>query len=200
MCDFDTTNWPIVYFKVIVKNINDDTFEKYRKDYLELLVKAKRENKKMVVICDLNYVEKYETLPMKYLLKQSQFNKECYKFNKDYVTCVCILCNNKSLRTILNLYFAVTRQASPYKVCKSSEKATLYLKDKFNIDFNTSIYFDNNNLNNINETLVEEEDEELVGEPFDVIDDEHKDEINYEMVIMERENDNEINHDNNNCI
>lgn len=180
MCDFDISNWPIVYFKIIINKINDNTFEEYRKTFLELLVRAKREGIKIVVISDLNYVEKFETLPMKYLMKQSQFNKECYKHNKDYVTTVCILCNKKNLRTILNLYFSVTRQASPYKVCRNFEKANTYLKDKFNITFDTSIYF---NELNTNENIVEEEEEEEIisAEPLDIIDDEHKDNMKCEI-------------------
>ena len=136
--NFNVDRWPIVYLKAISGNsITDDSFESYKKMYLELLVKAKKNNEKMILICNLNTSG---NLPLKYIMKQAQFNKEIYKFNKEYVKCVCILCKDKSFKNILNLYFSVAKPAAPYKLCRSIEKANKFLLDSFKINFDVNVF------------------------------------------------------------
>ena len=139
--DFNLEFWPIVYLKLNDKEINENSFEEYKKYYLSLLLKCKKNNEKMVLICNLN---SGRMLPLDYVMKQAQFNKEIQKFNKDYIETVCILCKEKSFKNVLNLYFTVAKPTNPYKFSRSFEKINLYLKDKFNIDFDLSI-FENQN-------------------------------------------------------
>jgi len=136
--NFNLDNWPIVYLKTINgNNITDESFEEFKKMYLELLVKAKKNNEKMILICNLNTSG---SLPLKYIMKQAQFNKEIYKYNKEYVKGVCILCKDKSFKNILNLYFSVAKPAAPFKLCRTYEKSNKYLLENFNVKFDVSIF------------------------------------------------------------
>ena len=94
-------------------------------------------------------------VPLNYIMKQAQFNKEIYKFNKEYLRCVCILCSDKNFKNILNLYFSVNKPAAPFKLFRSFSKVNKYLDEKFNIKFNLRV-FDINGATNITE---EEEDD-----------------------------------------
>lgn len=137
--NFNLEHWPIVYFKSGGVPINDESFEEYKKYYLNLLVKCKRNNEKMVLISDLNNSKEFQ---LNYVIKQAQFNKEIYKFNKEYVVCVCILCNNSNftnLKNILNLYFTMIKPAAPFKLCKSFDKINKYLIQN-NIIFDSNIF------------------------------------------------------------
>ena len=157
--DFNLEFWPIVYLKLNDKEINENSFEEYKKYYLSLLLKCKKNNEKMVLICNLN---SGRMLPIDYVMKQAQFNKEIQKFNKDYIETVCILCKEKSFKNVLNLYFTVAKPTNPYKLSRSFEKINLYLKDKFNIDFDVSIF------ENQNESIEisEEEESQIEENPF----------------------------------
>jgi len=156
---FNTEHWPVVYFKSGTININDENFDEYKKSYLQLLVRCKRNNQQMILICDLNsFNNDNDAFPIKYFIKQSNFNKEIYDFNKKYLKCVCILCKNKNIKTMLNLYFSVSRPAAPYKLCRSNEKANSYINEKGNINFNIGIFLKNNDTED-NEVDEEDSDE-----------------------------------------
>ena len=134
---FNLTNWPIVYFS---NNNNDNVmddikFEELKEYYLNLLVKCKRNKEKMVLIFNLNNLN--ESSPsVKYVMKFAQFSKSIYKFNKEYVTGVCLYSTNKFLKDLLNIYFSVSKPACPVKICRSKEKINKFLKDKLNVNIN----------------------------------------------------------------
>lgn len=157
IANFNLNNWPIVYFKLSGDAICEDSFEEYKKYYLNLLIKSKNENVKIILICNLN---NSGNLPLNYVMKQAQFNKEIYKFNKEYVKCVCILCKDRSFKNILNLYFTVSKPAAPYKLCRSFSKINKYLNEKFAVTFDTNIFDEN-----FNNDIEEEEEEELTETP-----------------------------------
>ena len=54
IADFNLENWPIVYLKLNNNDINENSFEEYKKYYLGLLIRCKNNNEKMVLICNLN--------------------------------------------------------------------------------------------------------------------------------------------------
>lgn len=152
IANFNLDKWPIVYFKLSGNAISENSFEEYKKYYLNLLIKCKNENTKMILICNLN---NSGDLPLNYVMKQANFNKEIYKFNKEYIRCVCILCNNKNFKNILNLYFTVSRPAAPYKLCRSFGKINKYLSEKFDINFDSNVFDDMHEI-----VELEEEEEE----------------------------------------
>jgi len=156
--EFNLDNWPIAYIRLSSCEITDESFDEYKRNYLNMLIKCKNQKDKIVVICDLNYAQ---SMPLNYIMKQSQFNKEVEKHNKEYVTCVCIMCKNKAFKNMLNLYFSMSKPASPFKIFRSNEKANKYINDKFNIKFDVNKLYDKKDLN---EDVEEEEDEELNNE------------------------------------
>ena len=157
--NFNLENWPIVYFKSTDETINDESFNEYKKYYLNLLIKCKRNNEKIVIICDLLNKNISDSIPIKYILKQAQFNKEIYKFNKEYVKCICIICKNSNFKNILNVYFSLSKPAMPFKLCRTYEKSNIYLKEKFDIIFDTNIYNKENKIEN--DIEFEEESENI---------------------------------------
>ena len=148
--DFNLDYWPIVYFKSSGDYIDDESFEEYKKYYLNLLIKCKNNNEKMILICNLNKLTSY---PMEFIIKQAEFSKQIFKFNKEYLKCVCILCKNKSFKNILNLYFTFVKPSSPYKLCRSFDKINKYLIEKFDVNFQSNIFDDN-----IKNELIEDEE------------------------------------------
>lgn len=146
---FNTKYWPIIYFKVC-DEINDENFEEYKVNYLNLLIKSKKNKDKVFLIADLNTEIQ---IPMKYIFKLATFNKKLYKFNKLYLECVCIFSQSKTFKNILNIYLSLITPSSPYKLCSSFDKINIYLKNNFNLDFNTSVFYDKNipiEINNYN--------------------------------------------------
>ena len=140
---FNINYWPIVHFKLI-GNINDENFEEYKVYYLNLLIKCKKHNEKIILIADLN--SNYE-MPMKYIFKLALFNKKLFKFNKLYLNAVLIFSQSKSFKNLLNVYLSMITPSSPYKLCSSFEKINLYLTNNLNIHFDANIF----NLNNVNQ-------------------------------------------------
>lgn len=178
--NFNLDNWPIVYFKSNSENnttFDDNNFEEFKKFYLELLIRCKRNKEKMILVCNLMDITYSDKIPMKYLLKHAQFNKEIYKFNKEYVTAVCLLCENKSLKNMINLYFSMTKPASPFKMCRSFKKGNMFLKEKCGIDYDLSIF--QTNFQKIND---EDEDDNNIDETSDNM---KELEIEYEKINLD---------------
>jgi len=144
---FNLTNWPIVYFSNNNNHtvMDDAQFEELKEYYLNLLVKCKRNKEKITLIFNLNNL--CESNPsIKYVMKFAQFSKSIYKYNKEYVSGVCLLSKNKYLKDLLNIYFTVTKPACPVKICRSKEKASKFFKDNLNMNINLNkivIDFDN---------------------------------------------------------
>jgi hypothetical protein len=182
--NFNLEHWPIVYFKSENKEKNidndNDNFEQYKEFYLNLLIKCKRNKEQMIVICDLmDIISTNNNVPMKYIMKHVKFNKEIYKFNKEYVKGVCILCNNKNIKNILNIYFGMVKPATIIKVFRSYSKANIFIKDILKINFDINIY----NKKNIEEINEEESDE--------IINNKLSNELKEELNIIENENEND---------
>jgi hypothetical protein len=156
--NFNLDYWPIVYFKSSGNSVDDESFEEYKKYYLNLLIKCKKNNEKMILICNLNKLTSY---PIEFVAKQAEFSKQIYNFNKEYLKCVCILCKDKNFKNILNLFFTFVKPASPYKLCRSFNKVNKYLSEKFNNNFDTNIFDDTIKNNLINDEIEEIEEEEI---------------------------------------
>ena len=139
--DFNTEHWPVVYFKLKDCIMTDDMFEDYQKQYLNLLLRCKRNKERIILISNLSCLNNHkESIPMNLLMKQVQFNKKVYEFNRKYVIGVCILCQSKIFKNMLNLFFTLTKPASPYKLCRSVSKANKFISEKLNYNFDISIF------------------------------------------------------------
>ena len=127
-------------FETINSEINDNAFEEYKKFYLKLLIKCKNNSQKMILICNLN---KSNDIPLNYVMKQAQFNKEIYEFNKKYLVCVCILCTNSNFshfKNIINLCTTMMTPASPVKLCNSFDNVNKYLLKIDGTVFDSNIF------------------------------------------------------------
>ena len=137
MIQFNTKYWPIIYFFIDNEKMTDDVFEEYKRTYLTILLKCKKEKQKIILISDLN---NQDNLPLKYVMKQAYFNHKIHKFNEAYVDLVCVYLNNNGFKRILDIYFSICPPCSPYKVCNSYEVINQFIKEKINIDFDTHVY------------------------------------------------------------
>ena len=140
---FNTKHWPLVYFYTDEKAMNDDDFEEYKKTYLQILLKCKKEKTKIILIADIN---NQKNLQLKYVFKQAQFNSKIEKFNKLFVTIACIYLKDKSMKKILNLYFSICKKPyCPYKICANYKSIDKFIKDELNKDYDTSIFIKKEN-------------------------------------------------------
>jgi hypothetical protein len=171
---FNIKEWPIVYLKSNNNDINDELFETYKKEYLTLLLKCKKNREKIILIYDLTIINNFNNLPLTYIMKHANFNKEIYNFNKEYIRSICILCNNNGFKNILNLFFSICKPACQYKLCKNYEKAQKYLLENFNINFDISLFKNETNL----------DDEELSFENFNILDSNINDSDNNSIIEM----------------
>lgn len=139
MICFNTKYWPLVYFFVDNNGMNENDFEEYKKTYLKILLKCKKEKCKIILISDLN---NQKNLDMKYVIKQAYFNLKIEKFNKLYVRIVCVFLDDKNLKKILNMYFNICKPYCPYKICKTYDVINTFIKDSINENYETSIFKD----------------------------------------------------------
>jgi hypothetical protein len=159
--EFNTNYWPMVYIKLSEENLNDQIFEEYQKNYLNLLIRCKKNNEKMVIITNLTNLTNKNNISMKYMMKQLKFSNKINEFNKKYVKLVIILCHSKSLKSLINTVFSFIKPAAPYKLFINSEKANSYLLDNYSINFDINVY------DKISE--VEEESDENIIEKIDLM-------------------------------
>jgi len=138
MIQFNTKQLAIsIFLYCIMKKRIDEVFEEYKRTYLTILLKCKKEKQKIILISDLN---NQDNLPLKYVMKQAYFNHKIHKFNEAYVDLVCVYLNNSGFKRILDIYFSICPPCSPYKVCNSYEIINQFIKEKMNIDFDTHVY------------------------------------------------------------
>ena len=137
MICFNTKYWPLVYFYIDDNGMNENDFEEYKKKYLKILLKCKKEKTKIILISDLNNQNKLE---MKYVVKQAYFNSKIEKFNKLYVKIVCVYLFNNSFKKILNMYFSICKPYCPYKICHNFELINNFIKDTLGEIHDTNIF------------------------------------------------------------
>jgi len=184
--------WPFVFFKSTGYELNDDYFEQYKKFYLQLLIRCKNNNQKMILICDLNSIHSF---PMDFIIKQAQFTKQIFNFNKLYLKCVCILCKDKTFKNVLNLFFSFSRPAAPVKLCRSFHKINLFLLKSFNItfDFNrltsSNFYQLDHNISDSNENDENDNDNDNSNENSNDNDNDNENDISNHI---SNHNDNDI--------
>ena len=139
MICFNTKYWPLVYFFVDDNGMNENDFENYKKTYLQILLKCKKEKTKIILISDLNNQKKID---VKYVMKQAYFNLKLEKFNKLYVKIVCVYLKDKNFKKILNMYFNICKPYCPYKICNSYDIINQFIKNELKEDYDTNIFSD----------------------------------------------------------
>jgi len=137
MICFNTKYWPLVYFFVDNNEMNENDFEEYKKTYLKILLKCKKDKCQIILISDLN---NQKNLDLKYVMKQAYFNLKIEKFNKLYVKTVCVLLQDSNFKKILNMYFNISKPYCPYKICKSYNIINSFIKDTLDEVYDTNIF------------------------------------------------------------
>ena len=136
MIFFNTKYWPLVYFHLDNKKITLDDFEEYKKTYLSILLKCKKEKNKIILISDLNE----SNIDFEFVIKQAKFNYKIEKFNKLYVELVCIYLKNNNLKHILKMYFKICDSYCPYKICKSYNIINDFIYEKTKKIYDTNLF------------------------------------------------------------
>ena len=137
MICFNTINWPLVYFYIDDNGMNEQDFNEYKKTYLKILIKCKREKQQIILISDLNNQKK---LDLKYVIKQAYFNLKIEKFNRLYVKIVCIYVKDQGLKKILNMYFNICKPYCPYKICQNYDNINEFIYEKLNEIHDSNIF------------------------------------------------------------
>lgn len=147
LANFNTSFWPFVLITFNNIPLNDSLFEDYTRSYLQLLVKCKKNKEKIYVIIDIN---SFNNLPIPYLLKQAQFNKKIFEYNKKHLNCAYIYCKNKLFKKIIKMYMMMEKTAVPLRIVRSLNKLNKSILDNYNIKFDSNNFFEK----------VEEDDEQ----------------------------------------
>lgn len=161
LASLNVSQWPFVYVKFHNIPINDLIFENYTKNYLQLLIKCKKNKEKIYVIIDIN---EFESLPIPYLLKQAQFNKKIFKYNQRHLHCAYIYCKNKVFKKIIKTFMMIEKPAVPLRIVRSLTKLNKSIFDNYNIHFDSNNFFNDNLIENSeqnNEENKENDDSEV---------------------------------------
>ena len=156
---FNINYWPIVHFS-LTEEVNDENFEEYKVNFLNLLLNCKKKKQKILLICDLNANIQ---ISMKYVLKLAAFNKKIFNFNKLYLNGVYVISKNKTFKNFFKIYLSLITPCAPYKLCSSYNKINIHMKDDFNLLFDTNIFInDNNNDSNNNNSNNNDSNKETI--------------------------------------
>ena len=131
---FNTINWPMVYVNFDLKQLSDESFEKYTIDYLAILIKAQTEKIKLILVYNLDNMK----LPISYIKKQVAFNKTVKDHNTNHIGFVCIVSENRLLKSILKMFFSIQKDSNTCKVFKTHNEVSNYLSQNFGIITNFS--------------------------------------------------------------
>jgi len=135
---------PFVFIEFHNISVNDENFEEYKKEYLELLVTCKRNNDKIYLIIDVNQLP---ALPIPYLVKQTELNKQLFNHHQKYLHCAYIYCKSKIFKKMIEFHLFIEKNAVPVKICRSVEKLNYHIEQNFNVTFDFSLYVSNFNSN-----------------------------------------------------
>lgn len=149
----NTIHWPFVHIKFNNVQLNNILFESYTKNYLQLLIKSKKMKEKIYIIFDINC---FDTLPIPYLLRLSQFNKKIFSYNQKHLNCVYMYCKNKMFKKMIKTFAAMEKTAAPFIIVRSLSKLNKSILDNYNIHFDAHVFFDTENDNNIDEFIQKE--------------------------------------------
>ena len=124
--------YPLIIFKFNNIKINNISFEKFMKDWINLYKK----NKNFILIFDTTFM----SIPnIKYCFKMAAFIKKIRKFNPQYLNRSIIIVKNKKISNLLELIFFLQSPVAPVYITNDNLHTVL---NKIKIE---------NNLNSLNE-------------------------------------------------
>jgi len=146
--EFNTDQWPIVHIHFNPENITEENYNKYTLDYLSLLLRAKEEQIKIIILYNLDKLN----IQLNYIKKIAGFNKSIKKYN--YVIFVGIITKRTCISKVIKMYLMFDTPICPFKVLEDYNELEEYMKDEFELCINCDNYRkcndsidDNSNIN-----------------------------------------------------
>lgn len=127
---FEMGSFPIVYMKIHSEHFNEENFENYKSSLIHLLLRAKSEKQKMILLLDL-FNSDQSTFQMENIMKQAAFYKSIMAHTLLYVQHVYILSNRTDLHVFIKIFKTFAKSVVPYKVVKSIEKIEQNIYKKY---------------------------------------------------------------------
>ena len=149
--NIDYNQWPIVKIKYKDIVLNDEIFEDYKLQFLNILKKCKDLNQKCLLIIDLLDMKK---IPMKYMMRQKKFHNQIIDHTVKYIQNIFIVLKHNALRNILSIFVKMSKKKQTFYFLKELQEAYDIIENKFIIENNT--IKDNVNLND-NTGIIKEQ-------------------------------------------
>ena len=128
---FLLNEFPIVYISIKSDNFSDENLAHYQNSFVNVLLRAKNEKQKMIILLDLFECDN-STFNMNNLMKQGNFYKSIMKYTSLYVQHVYILSNRNDLHFFVNIFKKFGKSDIPYKIVKNTEKIEQNIYKKYN--------------------------------------------------------------------
>ena len=137
---FNYHHRPFIYLQFQDIPITDENFEEYKREYLELLLTCKKQKDKIIPIIDINFLP---ILPIPYMMKQTQMNKELFQIHKKYLYRVYIYCKNRIFQEMIQMYMFVEKTAVPIHICNSFQNIDASILKEEERIFQSAIMIEN---------------------------------------------------------
>ncbi len=132
---FYVKHFPLVYMTINSNYFSDENFEYYKTSLLNVLLQAKKEKQKVIILLDLFECDT-ATFEMKNILKQASFYKSIMEYSKTYIQHVYILSNRTDLHFFVKIFRTFGKTDVPYKIVRNLDKIkkNIYKKYGENVD------------------------------------------------------------------
>ena len=122
---------PIIIINFDSTDNNDNTLEEFKKDYLKLLINAKENSLKLIIIYNNINMDNIDT---NRFYKLYLFFQSIRKENCEYVRKICLLNDNNSLNLMIKSMAPLNkiRDDVPYKVFGKENDLIKYINNKYN--------------------------------------------------------------------
>lgn len=124
--------YPVIIINFDSVDNNDDTLEEYKKDYLKLLINAKKDDVKLIMIYNVMNLEMDIDTTRSYNLYL--FFQNIKKENFENVRKICILNNNTSINLMIKSLTSLNkiRDDVPFKIFSKETELLKYINNKYN--------------------------------------------------------------------
>ena len=127
MAQFHQEYYPVVYITFKSIQITNEIYEKYKEDYLRLLLSCQERNEKIFIVMNIDTFSN-ESFPLYLLKKQIDFHKQIQHITNKYVLGICIYCQNKCIKNILKTALSLQPKHIPISICRSIEKINRHIQ------------------------------------------------------------------------
>ena len=124
--------YPVIIINFDSVDNNDDTLEEYKKDYLKLLINAKKDDVKLIMI--YNVMNPDMDIDTTRLYNLYLFFQSIKKDNFENVRKICILNNNTSINLMIKSLTSLNkiRDDVPFKIFSKETELLKYINNKYN--------------------------------------------------------------------